>query len=281
MVNPTQSDRNLERCKVKQLFFSAPRVACVAQLMAVMGLLLACTAAGSQTPELTGVWRIDKPVMAIRTVDGKEPPLRPEAAKRYREHQAMRRRGDTSFDSATWCASPGIPRLMFIGAPFEIMVRPQHVAFLHQWNGWTRVVYFNPKVSADTVRVLGVPASLSGPSSGEVFSAPPANADVGPMPMGFSRGNWQGDTLVIETSGLLDSTLIDNAGLPHSSDLKLVERLRLRSPDMLENRIRFEDAKTFTQSWETVVTYRRQPGARIREDVCLDRIQRGEPAVKE
>ena len=98
--------------------------------------------------------------------------------------------------------------------------------------------------------------------------------------VGLSRGEWVDDKLVVKTDHLIDTTPIDSAGLPHSDALKLTETLRLRSPDVL-SRIRFEDPATFTRPWETVVTYRRKPGARIQEDVCLDRLQAGEPAVKE
>jgi len=105
--------------------------------MAVLATMLSVTALASmaraQSPsssqsQLAGIWRIEKPVFALHTQDGKEPPLRPEAAKQYREHLAARQQGDTSFDSATWCAAVGMPRIMFINYPFEIMVRPQYVA---------------------------------------------------------------------------------------------------------------------------------------------------------
>ncbi len=203
---------------------------------------------------LTGIWRIDKPVAALHTANGGEPPLRAEAAKRYQVHIAERRNGDlTSFDSAAWCASVGMPRIMTINSPFEIVVRPPYVALLHEWNWWARVVYFGGAL---------------------------AGGDDQPGPMGLSVGRWEGDTLVVETSHLIGSTLIDNSGLPHSDALKLTERLRLRSPDVLEDRLQFEDPQTFTQPWEAVLTYRRQH-TDIHEDVCLDRIKSGEPALME
>ena len=88
---------------------------------------------------LTGVWRIDEPVAALHTANGGEPPLRAEAAKRYQVHIAERRNGDlTSFDSAALCASVGMPRIMTINSPFEIVVRPPYVALLHEWNWWAR-----------------------------------------------------------------------------------------------------------------------------------------------
>jgi hypothetical protein len=105
--------------------------------------------------------------------------------------------------------------------------------------------------------------------------------EIEDTPTGFANGRWEGDVLVVETDHLAATTLLDGAGMPHSNQLKLVERIRLTSPDALENRIRFEDPGTFTAPWETVLTFRRQTGATPVEDVCLDRLQTGEPAVRE
>lgn len=226
--------------------------------------------------QLAGVWRIEKPLYTARTIDGKEPPFKPEAAEIYREHIAARKQGDSSFDSATWCASVGMPRMMFIDSPFEIMVDLPYVAFLHEWNWWARVIYMDGALSTAPA---ASPAPGSGPPGGGRMLDPSAARDL-PGPMGLSQGRWEGDTLVVETTHLVDLTLIDSAGIPHSDNLKLTERLKLRGPNVLENRIRIEDPDVFTQPWETLVTYRRQRNVNIEEDVCLDRIQDGSPAVK-
>jgi hypothetical protein len=84
---------------------------------------------------------------------------------------------------------------------------------------------------------------------------------------------------MINTVGLMHETLMDSAGLPHSDELVMTEHLRLRDDNTLENRIRFEDPLTFSRPWETVVTYHRQAGARLKEDVCLDRIKQGLPPI--
>lgn len=205
--------------------------------------------------------------------------MRAEAAAIYEAHIASRQRGDNSFDSATWCASVGMPRIMLIDSPFEIVVRPPYVAFLHEWNWWARVTYLDGALAKTGESAKAPPPPPPRKGSGDLLGNAPPLTGVDPTgPMGLSLGRWEGETLLIETSVHRDSTLLDNSGLPHSDALKLTERLKLRTPDVLENRIRFEDPKTFTQPWETVLTYRRQQGE-IKEDVCLDRIKAGEPAV--
>lgn len=225
----------------------------------------------AQDERMAGVWQIESPVHALRTSDGTEPPLRPEAAEIYRKHIAMRQQGDTSFDSATWCASVGTPRAMLINYPFEIAISPTHIAFLHEWNWWARIVYLD-----DTLGPLpegGKGFSVDQLQPGQVL----ATDQEGPM--GLSQGRWEGRTLVIETTMLRATTLLDNSGLPHSDQLKLTEHLRLIGRNRLEDRIRIEDPVTFAEPWEAVVTYRRQD-KEIKEDVCLDRVKAGEPAVR-
>jgi hypothetical protein len=207
---------------------------------------------GAWSPEsFNGVWLIEEEQLELRTADGSVPPLLPEAARVYESNRRSRGEGDSYFDRATWCASPGIPRLQLVAHPFEIMVNPLMVGFFYEWNRWARLV------------------DLTGASFEVLY----------PMSFGTASGRFEGEALVIVTRGLMSATVLDSAGMPHSDDLVMTETFRLLDADRLENRIRFEDAATFAGPWETVVTYRRQAGARIREDVCLDRIGRGEPAI--
>jgi hypothetical protein len=85
----------------------------------------------------------------------------------------------------------------------------------------------------------------------------------------MAKGQWEGDTLVVTSAGFSDNTLIDNL-VPHGFALKVTERIRLLSADVLEDRIRIEDPETFTRPWETVVTYRRVADEAFPENVCLD-----------
>jgi hypothetical protein len=242
--------------------------------------------------QIAGAWLIGKPVFALREANGGEPPLKSAAAKIYQEHQAARIKGDTSFDSATWCASLGMPRMLLVDYPFEIVVRPKQVVFLHQWNWWARIVYLPGALDRDP----SAPPPPSGPPGappggppgappGGPPGAPPRGAageqEIGRTATGFSRGKWEGDVLVIRTDHLTNQTLLDGAGMPHSAHLKLIERIRVLGPDLLEDRIRIQDDETFIHPWETVLTFKRQTGVSRDEDVCLDRIQAGEPAVRE
>jgi hypothetical protein len=216
--------------------------------------LLACTASAAEfSPEsLNGVWQIAQDTPALLTVDGELPPLLPEAQVRYEQHQRARASGDTYIDRATWCAAVGVPRLLVANHPFEIMVDKRQVGFFFEWNRWVRLV------------------DMSGTPLEPYY----------PLSLGTATGAWQDDgTLVINTKGLMQETIMDHAGLPHSDELVMTETLRLVDADTLENHIRFEDPLTFSAPWETTLTYKRQVGARLQEDVCLDRIKQGLPPI--
>ena len=221
-------------------------------LAVAFGLATTLQAADFSREEFNGIWLIDEEVDTLLTSAGEQPPLLPEALAAYEKNMQDRQSGDPYFDRTTWCASPGVPRLLLTAHPFEIMVDQRQVGFFFEWNRWVRLVDMS-----------GVELEL-----------------YYPLSFGVPGGHWEDDnTLVVDTVGLMHETLMDNSGLPHSDDLVMTERLRLLDADTLENRIRFEDPQTFSQAWETVVTYRRQAGTRLREDVCLDRIKQGLPPI--
>jgi hypothetical protein len=228
--------------------------------LAVAGMLLAGVLAGCgsssevvQGPDaVLGVWVPDAAPTQLLTADGKAPPLNEEAAELYKVRLERFAAGDTSHDQSSWCAGPGMPRMLTMPYPFEIRRDGDYLAFLHGWYRWHRIVDL----------------------SGAEFDARL------PLTMGYPVGHWEGDTLVIRTVGLSDVTVLDAAGLPHSEEMVLTERLRVLRDGRLENRITIEDPETFTAPWETVLYFHRDPAATVTDDVCPDRVARGEPAVR-
>jgi hypothetical protein len=62
---------------------------------------------------------------------------------------------------------------------------------------------------------------------------------------GNSRGSWDGDTLVVETTGFTDKTSL-GGGAPNSTSLRTTERIRRIDPEMIEYRITIDDPVTYT-----------------------------------
>ena len=79
--------------------------------------------------------------------------------------------------------------------------------------------------------------------------------------MGYSTGRWDGDVLVIETSGFTDRTAI--AGTRHSEKLKVVERLTRVSNDTIRYEATVSDSETWTGAFTVVVPLSTQPGYEV------------------
>jgi hypothetical protein len=84
---------------------------------------------------------------------------------------------------------------------------------------------------------------------------------------------------VIKTTGLDDQTVLDASGLPHSDQMTLTERLRVLPSGHLEVRFTIEDPAYYSRPWTAVASFHPAPRVSIKDDICPDRISRGEPAI--
>jgi hypothetical protein len=90
------------------------------------------------------------------------------------------------------------------------------------------------------------------------------------MWMGDSRGRFEGDTLVIETTNFTDRTGLggNGNGAVHSQNLTLVERLRRIDLDSLRYEFTVNDPDTYTQPWTVAFDLDSRPGYEIYEYAC-------------
>jgi hypothetical protein len=200
---------------------------------------------------VAGTWLADRFPDRLLTIDGKAPPLTDEGTRLYRANLADAKSAQPQFDRARWCAGPGVPRLLFMPYPFQIIVNPKMVGFVYGWYRWHSVV------------------DMSGQPADPVL----------PQPMGYPVGHWDGDALVIDTNGLTSDTILDASGLPHSDDMQLSERIEPVADGRLRIRFRITDPAIYAKPWETQMTYHHPKGVEVVDDVCPDRIARGEPAI--
>jgi len=189
-------------------------------------------AADKLRPRVGGFWEPEKTVEALLTVEGKAPPMTA-AGKQLLRQRTTQIRAGKSEDPMALCTPPGTPRDMLSPGPFMIIQTPAKITMLHQHRHLIRHVY------------LDGPLALSEPD---------------PWWEGHFSGYWDGNVLVIESAGFNGRQWLDSSGLPQSEDMKVVERFRLVSPDILEDLITIEDARFYSQSWTTRLTFKRLPG---------------------
>ncbi len=197
-------------------------------------------------PRIGGYWRLEKPVKALTTVDGKAPPLNGAGRALQRQRLAAIRAGKTD-DPMNVCLPPGTPRAMAVDEPFMIAQTPAKITFFHQIYHVIRPVY------------------LDGPLKlGE-------DRDV--LWEGHSSGRWEGDALVIESGDFNGKQWLDDSGLPQSPDMRVTEKVRRAGPDALEDVVTYDDAKYYTAPWSARLVYRSLPGSTILvEEDCAEKL---------
>lgn len=208
--------------------------------------VLVLAASGAQAaahPDFTGMWKVTAFVPAIKTDKGALPPLRPEAKKIYEQRIADRAAKRDVHDPIDTCVPHGVPRLMFAPYPMLLLQSNGQLDLIQEANHTTRLIYLD--------------------------AAPVDPED--PKWLGDSTGRWQGATLVVQTINNDHRTWLDKAGLPHSDDMKVTERLSMgKGGKTLTDVITIEDPKTYTAPWTTTVRFNRVPGVMdLKESVCV------------
>jgi len=179
-------------------------------------------------PELDGAYGAEPAGQSV--VEGGEIPYRPEALAKKKQNVATRAEVDVS-DDKKWhalgdpelkCYMPGVPRATYMPYPFQIVQGSNNTILIaYEFTSATRIVRMNWTQES------------------------PADAW-----MGWSRGRWEGDTLVVDVTGLREETWLDRAGDFHSDKLHVVERYTPISPYHLQYEATLDDPKVYTRPWK-------------------------------
>lgn len=177
----------------------------------------------------------------MSVVDGDTIPYRPEALDRRDEN----REDWLNRDPEIKCYLPGVPRATYLPHPFQILQSNSALFIAYEYAGAVRNVY------------------LEDPGPALVQSW-----------MGQSVGHWEGDTFVIEVTGLNDQTWFDRSGNYHSGALRVVERYTLTDPNMIMYSATVFDDEVFTAPWTiTMPLYRRVDREALMEFKCVEFVE--------
>jgi len=186
-----------------------------------------------------------QPWLVIEPADGMVPPLTRAARDRAAARQAARKgRGpaDSYTDRSLYdrCISRGVPDVMrpiIYGASYDITQAPGYVVIRYEMIHDTRVV----------------------PLDGRKRLSPAIK-----QYMGDSRGWWDGNTLVVETTNIHDAMNYRGA----SSGLKVTERFTPVSPTVISWTARMEDPTTWERPWAIRMPLKRDDTQQIFEFGC-------------
>jgi hypothetical protein len=217
-------------------------------------------------PNLNGIWQANNtanwdlqdhaakqgPVMTLGAafsvpgglgvVEGIEIPYKPEALAKKKENQE----NWLKLDPEIKCYLPGVPRATYMPYPFQIVQTPEAILVAYEFASASRTIRMNTE----------------------------DKSPVGSW-MGWSRGRWEGDTLVVDVTGFNDKTWFDRAGNYHSKALHVVERYTATSPNTLQYEATIEDPNIFTRPWKiSMPLYRRvEPNAQLVEYKCVEFVE--------
>src|SRR5437868_5939853 len=170
--------------------------------LAITVCLAVCSVACA-APDLSGPYWATAYSPAIAVVGAAEPPLNAAGKAAYEKNRAGLKDGSIVDKARRVCVPDGLPRVLATPYPFEIFQVPvDRVTFVYEMNHQVRVI------------ILDKPL----PTLDSLIGEPRYN--------GHSVGHWQGDTLVVETTGFAYMTFLDASGLPHSEQMSTFERIR-------------------------------------------------------
>lgn len=99
----------------------------------------------------------------------------------------------------------------------------------------------------------------------------PSQPDFGhPLYYGRSVGEWEGDTLVVDTRDFNEDFWFSNGGLPHTEQLHLVERISRPDYDTLRYEVTIDDPWAYTRTWTAAWTLKWIPGEELPRYFCQD-----------
>ncbi len=160
-------------------------------------------------------------------------PMRPETA-------AMFRNGNRYLGS---CAPIGIPLTFLVSEPDEIVQSPRQIVMMFESDGTHRQIHTDGR---------------------------PLPNDPEPAWLGYSVGKWEGDTLVVETIGFNERTVLDLMGHPHSDALRVVERYHRRDFGHIDVQVTLDDPKMYTRPFSIKFTQSLLADSDILENICAE-----------
>jgi hypothetical protein len=171
--------------------------------------------------------------------DGKIPYL-PKALEQRDKNRAQW----PASDPEARCFMLGVPRVTYHDMPFQIFQGGSNADLLmvYPFDATNRIIHMTD------------------------HSEPPVDTW-----MGKSDGTWQGNVLVVTTTGQNEKSMLDRAGNFHSNQLKVTERFTLIDASHIRYEATLEDPKTFSKPWTIEMPLYRliDDNAQILEHKCV------------
>ena len=175
-------------------------------------------------------------------------PLQDWSLALYRHRQERSLRDDPMYIN---CKPPGGPRQYQSNLGFQLIedhARDRVFVLLGSGNANYRIIYLDERDQVGQV----------------------TGDDDNPLYYGRSVGRWDGDTLVVDTTGFNEDFWFTQGGLPHTNRLSMEERFTRLNHDTLEYQVTIDDAGAYTRPWTATWTLQWVGGQELTQHLCQE-----------
>jgi hypothetical protein len=177
-------------------------------------------------PDLSGVWTV--PYVPDMSRNGRNQKGQPDLPFTREGQKNFSSYDPANGDYTGSCLPFGLVRSMNAPYPLQIIQNVKYMGVLWEQSNWFHVI----------------------PTDGRATPS-----DPNPQWFGTSIGHWDGDTLVVETSGFNGYTRLDTAGHPHSDALKVRQTFTRPDANRIVYTITIDDPKMYTRPWSNERTF--------------------------
>ncbi|HEY7338058.1 MAG TPA: hypothetical protein VH639_24440 [Bryobacteraceae bacterium] len=170
-------------------------------------------------PDLSGIWEADKYYLNPLSLG-----LKPDEVVLTPEGEVLWQRQKRARGAGVRCLPMSLPAMSGIpGFPFKVLNSTGVIMILYESFGGFRQVFTDGRQLPE---------------------------DPNPTWVGYSVGKWEGDSLVVHTTGFNDATALGlGGGHPRSESLHIVERFRRRDLGHMEIQFTIDDPKVYVKPW--------------------------------
>jgi len=191
--------------------------------------------------DLSGIWLADTPKYLQDLTTGLQPGdvvMQAWAEKVTAERKAGLHAGEESDAN---CLPQGVPKINATPVPFKIIQDPELVVILYEAFGQYRQIFLDGRKLPE---------------------------DPNPTWLGYSVGKWDGDTLVVDSTGFNGKAWLNQAGHPATEALHVTERFHRRDFGHLDMQVTIDDPKVYSKPWTNTEPMHLLADTEILEFVC-------------
>jgi hypothetical protein len=173
-------------------------------------------------PDLTGIWRPNDNTFVRDIAAGLKPddvPYQPWAKALF---DARKDGSYSSEDPDAHCLPQGVPKINSVQYPWKLIQTPNSIVIIYETFNYWRQIFTDGRQM---------------------------HPDANPTWMGYSTGQWEGETFVIHTRGFNGMAWLDQLGRPTTDRLHVIERFRRPDFGRLSIEITIDDPGAYTKPW--------------------------------